>query len=1007
MFDYSVSFQSPWYLLLGLAVPVLWWLSFRSLAALGTWRRLAVVAVRTVVMLLLIAALAEIQVVRTSDRLTVIYLLDQSLSIPESHRRAMIEYVNEAVARHRRLEDRVGVIVFGRDPAIEVPPYDEDLEMLPEIESLLDPGFTDISAALRLAQASFPEDSARRIVIVSDGNENLGDAVGEADRLAQAGVGIDVVVVRYPQRGEVIVERVTASGDVRRGEPFDLKIVVTNTRRKTASDSGEVTGRLEVTQWVRGRAVVVSRGRVTLPPGKRVFTVRQKVEATGFYTYTAEFFPDRPEDDTMPQNNRASTFAHIRGRGRVLVIEDYEHPGQFERFKMALRRQNLELDQRTSDQPFEDLASLQEYDAVVLANVPREHFSDGQIRALVRNTQQMGAGLVMLGGPNSFGAGGWAGTELEEAMPVHFQIQSAKVVPRGALAMIMHATEMPNGNFWQKVIAKEALKVLGARDYCGVLHYTGVGATGTSWLWEPGMRVVGGARDEMLNRIGRMTPGDMPDFDPGLVMAYQALSALPQAAVKHIIVISDGDPSPPSRRVIASLVQAKITVSAVAVACHGPADSRTMARLANATGGKYYRVNTGRALPRIFQKEARRVAQPLIYRNRVRPRRKHVHEITAGIEGAFPPITGYVMTTIKENPLVEVPLVSPQPPNEKNATLLAAWPYGLGKTVAFTTDAGARWTNAWTGWENYDKLFGQMVRWCMRPLEEGGTFAVATDVVDDRVRVVVTALDKEDEFLNFLDMSAMVVGPGPELKTMELKLEQTAPGRYVGTFPAREPGSHLVTISPGAGQPLIRTGVDIPYSDEFRHRGTNDALLSQLAERAPRDAPPGTLADTPAGLADVEPLLEIDHFRHDLPKATSSQDIWYYVVLVSSCLFFFDVLLRRVQISFGWIMPLVGRVRARLFGTRPPAPEPETIERLRSRKAAVETEIDRQRAGARFEPGPEAGMEQPEDILPQAPLAPTGKEPTLASEEPEESYTERLLRVKKQTRRQTRRQEPP
>ena len=72
---------------------------------------------------------------------------------------------------------------------------------------------------------------------------------------------------------------------------------------------------------------------------------------------------------------------------------------------------------------------------------------------LVRNTQQMGSGLVMLGGPNSFGAGGWTGTELEEAMPVDFQIKNKQVAPIGALAMLMHASEMADGNHWQKKIA--------------------------------------------------------------------------------------------------------------------------------------------------------------------------------------------------------------------------------------------------------------------------------------------------------------------------------------------------------------------------------------------------------------------------------------------------------------------------------------------------------------------------------------------------------------------------
>ena len=154
---------------------------------------------------------------------------------------------------------------------------------------------------------------------------------------------------------------------------------------------------------------------------------------------------------------------------------------------------------KASDAPFDSLADLQPFDAVVLANVPRStnenvHFTDDQIDMLVRNTQQMGAGLVMLGGPNSFGAGGWTGTELEKAMPVDFQIKNAKVVPRGALVMLMHASEIAEGNHWQKVIAKEAIKTLGTQDYCGILHWSG----NEQWLWGRGLAVVGENRDRML-----------------------------------------------------------------------------------------------------------------------------------------------------------------------------------------------------------------------------------------------------------------------------------------------------------------------------------------------------------------------------------------------------------------------------------------------------------------------------------------------------------------------------
>lgn len=996
MFPYRLTFESPAYLALLAVLPLLWWFSFRRLAVLGPLRRWAALGLRSLVLTLLVFAVAGAQMVRISDRLTVIYLLDQSLSIPADRRRAMIELVNAAIEQHRQGEDRAGVIVFGREAAIEIPPFHDTVPMSTVIESLLDPEFTNLAGAMRLAQASFPEDAAKRIVILSDGNQNLGDARELAQAMAASGIGIDVVPVRYEHQGEVVVERVVLPGNVRRSQPFDLKVVANNIRQATADDPGIVRGRLTVRKRLGDQSVVVSEDRVELPPGKRVFTVRQSMDSAGFYTYEATFEPDRREDDTMRQNNRATAFTHIRGKGQVLLVEDYENRGEHERLIQALRRENLEVAIRPSNQAFVDISDLQQYDTVILGNVPREHFTDDQIQMLVRNTQQLGAGTVMLGGRNSFGAGGWSNTALEQAMPVDFQIKSAKVIPQGALAILMHASEMAQGNYWQKVIAEQSIMALGPHDYCGLIHWDGMGPGGASWLWRPGMARVGPNREAMLANLARMTPGDMPQFDPGLTLAQQGFKAVPTAAVKHMIVISDGDPSDPTPGAVRGLSNMGVTVSTVAVAAHGPADSSRMAKLAADTGGKYYQVNDPRLLPRIFQKEARKVAQPLVYES-TQPFSPFVysqaHEMLSGISDPLPPITGFVLTQRKENPLVEISILSPMPSLEKNNNILASWTFGLGRTLVFTPDAGARWATAWTRWENYDKFFGQMIRWSMRPADDDDKFTVATDVEDGRVQVVVNALDKNDEFVNFLGMAGTVIGP--DLKQRELKMEQTAPGRYVGSFPGRDSGSYFVTVSPGAGKAMIRTGINIPYSDEFRARATNTNLLEQLASVEPQGGEPGRWIDAPNNLDDVPALAAVDSFRHDLEKATSSQDIWYQLALVAGCLFFGDVFVRRVHVGFGWLPPLMLRFRDRLLG-RPDRPPPtETIDRLRSRKAEVGDRLEQLRAAARFE-APDAGPSQPEEIL-QSPLSPppAPTAPQLAESQPAESYTERLLKAKK------------
>ena len=58
--------------------------------------------------------------------------------------------------------------------------------------------------------------------------------------------------------------------------------------------------------------------------------------------------------------------------------------------------------------------------------------------------------------------------------------------------MLMHACEIAQGNFWQKMIAQEALKALGAR---GLLRRGPLERHRRQWLWKPGMAAVGANRE--------------------------------------------------------------------------------------------------------------------------------------------------------------------------------------------------------------------------------------------------------------------------------------------------------------------------------------------------------------------------------------------------------------------------------------------------------------------------------------------------------------------------------
>ena len=583
-----IDFDQPLYLLLLLTLPVLWLWGRRSFAAFGRWRRRAALFLRAAVMGAIVLALAEINVVHTNDRIAVIYLLDSSLSISPEQSKAAIQFINQSRAerRDRRQGDLAGVIVFGREAAVELPPMETDIP-LQRIECYVDPEATDLASALRLARGCFPNDCAKRVVILSDGNENLGSAMREAGFVADAEIGIDVVPIARTKVGDVAVEKVAVPVDVRRGLPFDVKIVLSNSHEQSNDDSRPIPGRLRVTRKAGDRQDLVADQPIEVKPGKQVFSLREELHASDFYIYDARFVPDDGHD-VMAQNNVATGFTQISGNGRVLFIEDWVHPGEFQHLVERLRAAQLEVDVRPSNQLFSNLAELQRYDTVILANVPRTsgeeaadlaEFSEEQIDMLVRNTQQMGGGLVMLGGPNSFGAGGWRNTALERAMPVDFQIKNAKVTPSGALMLVIdHSGSMAGGKLeMSKAAAIAALRVLGERDYIGVVGFD----SAASWV-VPMQRVQNGNR--AAYRISRLGPAGGTNMMPAMTEGYRALEKV-ETSVRHMIVLTDGRTEGSGYQVLAAQMRKRgITVTSVAIGLD--ADSTLMQSIARAGGGK-------------------------------------------------------------------------------------------------------------------------------------------------------------------------------------------------------------------------------------------------------------------------------------------------------------------------------------------------------------------------------------------------------------------------------------
>jgi hypothetical protein len=533
-------------------------LSLKSFSSLTGWRKWTALGLRVAVTLCVGLALAGLRYQLPVEGVNVFFVLDRSDSVPGEQQEAARELVNRLSAP-KRMDDRGGVVVYGADAAIESTP--NPIVDLQAVQAVVETTGTDIAGALRLATAAFPETGQRRVVLITDGNETAGNAVEAALAARPLGVTVDVVPLGSRRGGDVLIQKVVTPSRLKEGQTFDVKIFAESDRDTRANVSLYRNDQLLGTQ------------PVDLQAGKNLFTFPQTLETPGFYTYDVRI---DAEGDLVPQNNRATSYTDVVGEPRVLIISD--DPEADRPLAEALTQSELRVTLRDLSGFPSTLAEMQSFDVVFLSNVAAGDLSLEVMRLLQSAVRDFGVGLVAIGGDQAFAAGGYRGTPIEEALPVDMELSSKKTLPRGALVLVVHATEFPNGNQWAREIAFAALQALGPQDEMGINLWDGR----DRWLFE--LSPVGDKREKGRAIMG-MNPGDMPAFQNVMTMAHEALQSS-TANLKHMVVFSDGDPAPPSPELLDAIVSDRITISSVMIGGH--VEPSTMIAMAETGRGRFH-----------------------------------------------------------------------------------------------------------------------------------------------------------------------------------------------------------------------------------------------------------------------------------------------------------------------------------------------------------------------------------------------------------------------------------
>ena len=918
------QFTHPYYLLLLLpALAWVFWFVWKSDVQVSAWRRWMAMVIRTILVVALVFAIAGFQWLLPVEGMNVFFVLDRSDSIPSQQQDAARDYVNK-VAKAKQKVDRAGVIVFGSEASIESMPNSAvDLQ---KIQAVVGTERTDLAAAVRLGTAAFPETGQKRLVLMTDGNENIGDAMSAV--LAahqQLGVSVDVLPMGVSRANDVSVQRVLVPSKLKKGQAFEVKIFVQSDQPQKAAV------RLYRNEQYLGEQPV------ELSAGKNLFTFPQTLPDQGFYSYDVRV---DAVGDPLPQNNRASGFTTVRGNPRVLVVS--ADPDQDKQLASALQTTRLEVNLVGPSGFPGTLAEMQSYDAIFISNLAAGDIGNDRQKLLESAVRDFGVGLVCVGGDQTYAAGSYRGTPLESTLPVNMELDSKKVLPSGAVVLVMHGMEFANGNQVARDCAQGVLAALGPSDEMGVILWDG------SERWHFPLQKVGNKQD-LARQIAGMNQGDLGSFQNILAMSQEALKKS-TANLKHIIIFSDGDPGAPSAELMQSIVGDRITVSTILISGHVGPD--TMIWMADHGKGRFYNVTSPNDLPQIFIKETAVILKSAIYEEPFKPQLRSGSEVVRGIgAGDYPTLLGYVATTPK--PRAETPLWT-----DKGDPLLAHWQYGLGRALAFTSDAKPRWAKIWLNWDKYRQFWSQIGQWSLRRLENAD---FTTEVTVDKGEGVINveALDDQGNYRNFLNLQTVVVSPKGE--PQKVHLEQTGPGHYEARFPTKEIGLYMLNLMDMqngrvAGSQTL--GASVNYSPEFAATEPNLNLLRRISESGG-----GKILD-PA-------LLSINAFSHDRKKTYQPRDLWEWLLKFVIILFIIDVGVRRIQLDPDewhramrvlerWLMPWATVARS-----------PEAEESLAALLARRE-EVRSRQAAPSIQPSPDL-------FRPEKPVTETSLEPESPS----------------------------
>lgn len=875
-----ISFLQPTLLLLLLLLPLSIFIALPRFRRFGrgkttrplynpSSRSVSVVSLflRSLMLTCIVLALAGMHTVSRNNKLAVAFLIDVSDSVGAAGREQAVQYVRDAL-KSMRIDgnDQAAVVVFGNDAQIE-----QSLSIgrdLAALGSQVRTSGTNVEAAIRLGLSLLPNDAARRLVLLSDGKQTAGDAESAARLVKATNARLDVVILPSVQGPDAAIDRVEAPQRASVGQVIPLRISV----RSNTAQRAQLT--------VYAGPDIVAQESVNLLSGQNEFTVRANATRVGFSSFRVQLVPER---DVTPQNNALAASVIVGGPPRILLVSP---PPQAQQqfggrnvladetvnLKVALTAAGIDFEETTPRAMPSEIQSLAGYQAIVLVNVPARDLSQRTMTSIQSYVRDIGGGLVAIGGPNSFGVGGYFKTPLEDTLPIESQVKDPKRFPSVAMVIVMDKSGSmgvkENGVEKMRIADEAAARVAEIANDDDELTVIAFDTQPVDVIGP----FPGRDRAKYIPKILQIATGGGGIYIYESLLEAERILDNSNKLTKFMILLADGNDSEHqqnSRELVRRMRQKGIVLTVVAIG--DGSDIGFLKDIARIGEGRYHFTDRAANLPSIFTEEAAVAQRSYIVEEPFFPKLANSSAILNGIE-QVPQLQGYIASNPK--PSAQVLLKAKEDP------LLTTWQYGLGRAVAFTSDATGRWGRAWVQWPDFPKFWAQTIRWTILDRSESAVQARVTQRGDQTMIVADLPTARANEEVK---LTATVIDA--DGKTQNVPLAQTAPGRYEAEANLDQSGSYFVRVAPSEANDTVGDATLAyvkPYSNEYSPANVNGEDLLKIWSTLGG----GELMASPA-----------QAFELSAPAAASRTDLSPYLMMLATLLLPLDIGVRRVGTS--------------------------------------------------------------------------------------------------------------